>query len=396
MYARSLPQETSTRIFWQGNGMVDFADSNAYNNNAPSASAFDQVFNLSKLGGPLALHHNASAEPNNMQRFIGKFSYQDQWALLYKEALVTGALLKLVIKRPVYPTKIVPVLSPEHPATGVNSRNRVPGDAAQGYWYIRYRYTRSSDENPQPGDVVGHPILDSTGTPLSDATFWPTMRDFLHDPTVTWIKDDIPKISALEFTLKAGPRSVDGYPGTSANNVLIDATYNPNMMGSSASNIHEDFEGQDIRYHQQFSNRSVKLIGAYSRRRHLVDKNYLRNSEWQNLRDLKPVRVTTASQNDHSNFFVKIGYICWNSQGTVAYSIPMDRIAQRNITATLMYKVRLRMPLVEPFDHTLPTLPPTEPNDPGEFDPYARAAIGPEDMAALDEYSQDDLEGEDL
>lgn len=382
MYARSLPQETSTRIFWQGNGTVDFSDSNT-SDDRNGSNALDQIFNLSKLGGPLVVHYDQADAPYDMSRFLGKFSYQDQWANLYSEALVTGALLKLTIKRPVYPTKIVPLQKIGNAAIIPNENNehsRVPGDVAQGYWYIRYRYTRSSDENPQPGDVVGHPLVDDDGKPLTDARLWKNMRDFLHDPTVTWVKDDNPKISSFEFTLKTTPVLAGFYGNTGQMELATDKTYNPNFVSSVMGGVQPEYIGEDIKYHQSFSNRPVKLIGAYSRRRHLADKNYLRNSAWQNLKELQATQLTPAAQNDSSNFFIKIGYICWNSRGTHSYSIPMDRIAQRNITATLMYKVRLRSPLVSPFDSAYVSPPPPldDPNGPG--------------ARAINEFSQDELD----
>lgn len=291
----------------------------------------DEIFCLNKLGGPLCSYAGRPI-PTDAARLVGKFSYQDQWAAMYTEALVTGSVLRLTIRRPVHPDELVPM------SATVNSSS-IPVNSVHGFWYVRYRYNRATDVAvPPPHTVVGHPLMNPSDVPVRDSGLWNNMRDFMTDPTVTWVRDHVPKVTEMSYTLR---RNTGNFEAAVPLNVA--ATYN--MADASGT----DPSDAPTTYTMQMSHKPVTLVAAFSLRGHTDDLNYMRNAQWQDLSELTVPECSYDNQAAGDHFFVKLGYIGFDETGRYSFTLPIDRIRTRNVSASLMYKVHLRSPKIEPW-----------------------------------------------
>lgn len=353
----SLPNETSTHVYYRGMATTNKGSGGSagsllqmYND----LTACDQTFVLNQLGGPCI--SPSGPQPYDNGKY-GKFSYQDVWTSLYGKGLVMGSKIVVHVKKSLYPTEITTIVDAVNGGTEPYLNKTVPvTDLAYGFWYIRYRYHRASKQGDPP-EPVGHPMWFSLdpdnptrsilGSPwyndgrAGEGSLWANQRDFMCDPTVTWIRDRLPRATKLKFS-----RAYDDHPsfagGGSPNNVIA---YHRKPMFPVTE------EGSDgrIEYELELSNRPTKLIAAYSRRKHSSDENPLRNSEWQDLRALKPVAGDDINFDIEKRLFqVRVGYVGFTSNGTVLCNFPADRLGHY-LDIQCSYKVRLRDPLVNPW-----------------------------------------------
>lgn len=369
MHGRSLPQETSTHVFWRGSGTVDLRAQKG------TQGLIDTTFCLNTLNGPTVKYSGPSIHPptdavsklRQMTNLRGSYSYRDVWASLYSQYMVTGARISIRLTRPLYPSIL------KNPGRGslvdaqssdVNNTNCM----MTGFWYLRYHYVRSLIDPKKPvesGAVVGHPMLAHESalgaSDLPEVHNWSSIRDFMQDPTVLWFRDKLPKATKVHYTTSSVSMN------NAANNNLIPDT---NLFP-------EGFQGRPndtMSYEVEYSNRAVKLIGAFSLRKHSDDKNMLRNGDWMpmsypgvdkdrraplGLQSMVTLRTngfpdasapfTEAGFVNTYPFFVRFGYIGFDQTGTPLTCIPPDNIPQRNIEVSCDYKVRLRSPKVEPW-----------------------------------------------
>lgn len=350
----SLPNETSTHVYYRGMTTTQKGSGTSgvdMMQMCNDTTACDQTFILNKLGGPCI----ASASPQFYSNGkFGKFSYQDVWTSLYGKGLVMGSKLVVHVKKSLYPSEINAIVQPNIGDTYLNKSLPVT-DLAYGFWYIRYRYHRASKQGDPP-EPVGHPMWFSlregnpTGTinsgawytdgNLGEGSLWLNQRDFMCDPTVTWIRDRLPRATKLKFS-----RAFDDKPVQVDSDANMDIFYHRKPMFP----ITETGNEGRIEYELELSNRPTKLIAAYSRRKHSFDENPLRNSEWQDLKTLRPVTGTDIDfETEKTMFQVRVGYVGFTSDGSTLCNIPADRLGHY-LDIQCSYKVRLREPLINPW-----------------------------------------------
>lgn len=324
---QSLPYQTAARFYWKGSGTINFT-STVDNGNNPGSVALgnmDQVFWLNDV--------NYQMDPLNMgvryNNFKGDFSYKPVWSAFYAESLVMGSKIKLRISRPVYPSFTAKMYFPNDgntvPPVGIRDDMRVPSNAMHGFWYIRVRYQRATDETlPRPSDFVGH------ATNVSDNTLWSNMRDFQSDASVSWKRDRLPRATKMGFLKGASNITTNG--NLFSGNTDATATFQPY-------------------YEVSLSNAPVTWTFSYSLRKHLMDKNAIRNATWSGLRT---DGGTPAPVPEKQLFLLKMGYIAFDATGTTCFCTPIDRIADRTVEAEIQYYVLLREPRITPFKLTPP------------------------------------------
>lgn len=358
----SLPFETSTHVYYRGmattqgtNQTMDLSAGDLMQMFS-NVSAADQTFILNRLGGPCI---NTSASPSYGDGKFGKFSYQDVWASMYSKALVMGSKIVIHIRKSLYPSLIGAIRNQVLDPVGTNFS---PGlaqaalastDIAAGFWYIRYRYYRAAKQGDAP-DAVGHPMWWGTtngsywytdSTP-GEALIWANQRDFMCDPTVTWIRDRLPRATKMKYSRSYSDQTT------------VASTYQ--QLSKNRKNlfpIQDDSNGR-VEYELELSNRPTKLIAAYSRRRHSEDENPLRNSVWQDLSSLRPISILDVYGNDLTPeqhvaqeqplFQVRVGYVCFAQNGAAVCNIPADRLGHY-LDIQCAYKIRLREPKISPW-----------------------------------------------
>lgn len=339
----SLPMETHARFYWKGSGTIDFRG-------APDGSSQqdqddqnrDQALSLVNVHLPI-LNSTNTGTGFDLTNFVGDFSYKDIWKLLYSECLVLGSRMRYVIRRPLYPQNLS-LIEPRSRVTTQHNRS-VPSNASAGFWYMRYYYFRA-DHNDGTGshyDQVGYPTSDD------DSTLWANMRDFMADASVTWQRDKLPKMTKLSNTVYSNPNAPNHQTSDENANPIYDtsgdATRTTQRMYSESnrpSNINPPISQT---YELEFSNRPIYFTAKYSLRKHRRSRDVNRTGFWQDLSDTSSGHVPV-----HDDFRVKFGYIAFNSNGTTAFTVPLDRHSQRHIEAEIQYFVRLRTPRVTPWN----------------------------------------------
>lgn len=264
----------------------------------------------------------------------------------------------------------------------------VPSNAMYGFWYCRYRYNRSTDGVTVPSDVVGHPIT------ANDATLWQNMRDFMADASVTWKRDKLPRVTNMsvsvpnyipatndevmspeyyksnvnggviqpEVTASLGPMAplfryangegVDPYPSGPLKRLNSQALFDTRLT-DKINTAGAPIEGPasaygwptTTTYEVSYSNMPVRWTVKYSARKHLMDTNLYRNGIWQ---PLTPPANIERLPGDKA-FYVKFGYVAFDATGKLCFTVPIDRIALRQVEAEIQYFITLRDPLVEPW-----------------------------------------------
>lgn len=311
MTGGSLPYETTTRVFWRGSGVVNLT------NAAGSDPGADQTFVLSSIRGPVATNVapavSGSTVPMGMR---GTIAYADQWNNFYDECNITGSKIKIVIRNPMYPSTLSGIQESGNPGNGANMHV----DSMYGFWYLRYYYCRYNVNADQVAntDYVGQPIT------AAENTLWRNMRDFMADPTVTWVRDKIPKATKLHFS----------------RNYL--------SAGSTLFPMSTEQEPR-VTYEMEYSTRPVKLIAAFSRKRHF--QSTPKEGGWEPTANAETTMFPYTYQPVGTNpvLYVRYGYIAFNNQGNLTTHTPADLINNKQIEVTWMARLRLRTPKVNPW-----------------------------------------------
>lgn len=358
-------------------------------------TACDQTFIMNVLGGPCISLSYPRAYDNSK---YGKFSYQDVWTSLYGKAIVMGSKLVVHVKKHLYPNAIHAIISATGSSDTYMNKSLPFNNLTCGFWYIRYRYHRASKQGDEP-EPVGHPMWfsldpDTPGSTMTNTTWytdglggegklWANQRDFMCDPTVTWIRDRLPRATKMKYS-----RSYTDDPRATDN--PSDPGYNIGIRRKPLFPIVADTSGR-VEYELELSNRPTKLIAAYSRRKHSMDENPLRNTQWQDLKTLQPItRAMITPESEKLLFQVRVGYVAFSADGQLMCNVPADRLGHY-LDIQCSYKLRLREPLISPWTGEKPgalgarMMAPDVPSEP-QFD-----VLDPE----LDEFSDDDDEEDD-
>lgn len=313
-----LPNQTFARMFWRGSNTCQFSVANIVGtpSNATVNNVLMRSFTLNQLSHSPNMH--AAYWTSTANGFNHQVTYANLWRTLYEEYQVRGAKIKIKISPNFYPSTISTT------ETTSSQDNHVPLNAQPGYWYIRVHYNRAADSSATTYDSVGKPILPQLSTSVDDkAEDWPSLREFLSDPTVTYRRDTTQIRTKLHL-----------HRGTDGGNIAHDAnsvTQLPNNAGAT--------------YEIEKSNKSVYLSTIFSARKHFQDNNVNRNQPWSDWNTSLP---------DHNQFNVRFGYIGFDASGQIAYHIPLDRDHRRFVEVEIDYFVALRNPRVQPHDKFLP------------------------------------------
>jgi len=311
----NLPYTSFCKAYYRGSSVLDFGT------NAPMPAAalpipvgrsfcLNDISTSPWLGSTVGSY--AGAAMNTSIR------WNSMWQTLYEQYLVLGAKMNLTIKPCAYPNALAPPL----PESG-GIQHQVPFGAQPGYYYIRAYYKRAPYLT---ADDVGHPIgvvQDSSGGPGDDdmaEDYWPTLKDFLSDPTVTWKKDPTVVRQQTRFVT---PATIDITTGT---NVLLTPT-------------------SQVEYSIESSNKPINLSVTFSAKKHFEEQNIMRNGTWA---------TWDTSLADSRQFRVRFGYIGFNGGGTTDYHIPLDRNFFRFCEVDIRYFVALRNPRIGPSTEFVP------------------------------------------
>lgn len=399
--AASLPQQTYARWYWKASGAISFnqhATSNGFA--SEGTSSIDQVFNLNDIHFPY--EQFALSEVGQSQNLLNaQFAYKPLWATLYNEALCLGSKFRISIKRPYYPSNLANVVPNAavyiNQAAGATAlrETTLPANAMHGFWYLRVRYFRShGSTNPDPGDVVGHPMTDQINI-YSDADLWANMRDFTQDPTVHWKRDHLPKVVGLSQTV-----ATQNYTDQQAAGATVGVIAAASTMVARASGVRQEgrpafgIDGSgatgipraestmvyatpqtSTTYNLQFSSKPVTFTHAFSYRKHFVDSNPLRNAVWQDL------NIGVPLGND-DRYRVRVGYIAFDANGLLSYHVPLDQHYIRQCDVDIQYFCALRSPRISPWETSLPAI-------------AARLETFEDEEELFDDESEDELEPSD-
>lgn len=294
----SLPNMTFARLKWRGSGGLSFATNSAQDVGRRSFCLNE----LSANGPALATHSGLDHGP----------TYLPLWEKLYEEYMVFGSKFTVKISPMVQSTLIAAKTQ-----TGGTAFYSVPANAQPGYWYIRVYYKRNT-----PSDEIGYPIQPGTSTTIDDKLedYWPSLREFLSDPTVTYKKDRTVVRNKLH----------QHHTGD------LGSTTSGNIPTNSTSSFSTEIESH---------NKPVTLSIKFSAKKDFKDKNIMQNFPWMDF---------NSSLADPYRFHVRYGYIGFNSNGNVAYHIPVDRQVSKFCETEIEYFVGLRNPLIGPHTETMP------------------------------------------
>lgn len=302
---KSLPNTTFARLFWRG--------SEAVNLGASGSTVVSRFASLNSLNYTINdLGSSPSWSTNtNMQHGV---TYAPLWQSLYNEYMVYGAKINIKLS-PMYTPTYMSNLS--HLTSGVS--NSVPADAQPGYWYARAYYQRNPSNIPE---AVGHPILRSPTLDVQKEDYWPSLREFLSDPTVTYVRDTTNIKTKIH--LHSSSAKLD-YASTTAVN-LVPTT--------------------NTSYEIETTNRPINLTVNYSAKKHHSVKNPAQDLKWSSFGSSMP---------EDYQFNVRFGYIGFDSTGKFAYHSPVDRRYLRFCEAEVQYFVSFRGPRVSPHDIAIPS-----------------------------------------
>jgi hypothetical protein len=271
----SLPYQTAVSLYFRGTSAVLF-------NNVPTSNA-SRTFCLNSI-----MYASRSTIP--IFNYSG-WRYLDMWKMLYRKYCIIGSRITATIHRS---------NSTNSAMSGLNYTGEYPG-----YWYVRCFYYRDFDTT----QAVGHPITPLT--PQSEA-LWENRRDFIADPTVTFVQETRPRTNKVGYL--GGPTT------TTSSNPLL-----PSL------NTYVEME---------YNTKTIRLSANFSLRKHFATNNP--------LRDMPFLLWNDDFLNSSQAFYVQFGFIAFDAAGTVSAHTPFDRQPQRNLTIDIRTKAVLREPLIGP------------------------------------------------
>lgn len=237
------------------------------------------------------------------------WSYLPMFKMFYSKYLILGAKTRLTIQKPPNPAFFYP---PSMVVSAPTDTAVSPPLIGSGYWYVRLRYFKD-------GESVGFP-LPATSVEYQN---WATMRDFLEDPTVMYVKD------ADNSGTKVG------YLWPSVTGVT-NQSYNLSLTRGDQHGY-----GPQVYYEVTQKNKFVSFTIKYSARKHHGDKNYLKNGPWL---------LWDAALEDESRFYAYYGYICFGTDNLPFCQTPIDGFPHRRVTINTTAYIGMQEPKIGPSD----------------------------------------------
>lgn len=306
---KSLPNVTFARLFWRGSGNVAFQGVGKEAINRPNGLN-DLYYTLNDITNSPSWSYQT-----NLNHGV---TYAPLWQSLYREYMVYGAKINFKIS-PTILSDFKSNLPNPTPNTGTDSS--VPANAQPGYWYVRAYYHRNPTvTTPEP---VGDFMDRSPSNDLGRENHWPNLRSFLSDPTVTYKKDTTVVRTQLQIQ---APYGLTTSGGTNIQGTI------PTIPSATTTTVIES------------STKPVTLSVNYSAKKHHSVMNPAQDLNWNNF---------ATSPNEISSFSVRIGYIGFHNDGTVAYHSPIDRNFKRFVETEVQYFVSFRGPKIDPHDSAI-------------------------------------------
>jgi len=334
----TLPNRTFARFFWRTSCECNTFSANPKYSGAailPSDIALRTMIidNLEHRFTPSSnvstLIGESSAWPN--PTVYNKPVWYNLMTQLYNQYMVLGSKLTITIKPTTFPDYTPSALTLAHvpvPNTTWATLNSLPLNVKAGFWYVRCFYTRYSGLSGGQSDQVGHfisHVATNPSTSMTDAhteQWWPTMREFLNDPTVTWKRDKTVVRQKLQVHSE---RSVDpvtrdtSFPGTNTTTREIEC-----------------------------STRPVTLTVNFSNRKHYGNQDPTRSRQYQTFGSGFP--TGTGSTGSPGYFNVRWGYAAFNDNDECVYQVPLSRNPRVSVDYEIKYFVSLQDPRIGPDD----------------------------------------------
>lgn len=307
----TLPEQTFARVYYRGSSSVHFRTlvTDTPSNQQFKISVGERTFVLNDISGS---PWNENSISNNMtdNGLAGVIMYKSFWESIYRQYMVLGAKMKICIRPTVYPSQVAQMIN----ASPYGST--VPMEAQPGYYYARVYYHRAmgGGSTSVGNESVGYPIRNQAGQDdPGTENYWPHLRDFLSDNTVTWKKDRTSLRTKIhvhrDLSLGSTTGTSSWYPSSGAS------------------------------YELETSNRNIYLNVNFSAKKNFMTKDILVNGTWN---------TWDTQLDDMYRFYVRFGYIGFNQDGNVAYHIPIDRGPERSVSVDISYFIALRDPLITP------------------------------------------------
>lgn len=307
----SLPNTTFAKLHWRGSQLIYFvtARKDQPPTSGPVSFVNTRSFCLNDLSSPPSF--------DGSPEFLHHVNYSRMWEQLYREYQVFGAKARFKLNPALLPTG----LSTAQRVSNDSTVAYVPENAQPGYWYVRAYYTRRGSRHNSNPDTVGHPIARFTSSQLDDKSeeYWGSLREFLSDPTVTYVKDK------TNIRTKIHVHSSSKINGNQPPVELV-----PLSEKTTSTS-----------YEIETSTKPVTLTVNFSAKKHFEDKNPMTNGPW---------RDWDTQLDLDEQFNVRIGYIGFDATGSVAYHCPVDRTLGRFVEVDISYFVGFRDPLISPHD----------------------------------------------
>lgn len=299
----ALPNQTFARFYYRGSETLDMGVTST---NDPLYSS-QRMFCLNDVSSSPYQYSALTDSISTAGGLRGQIMYKELWSSLYSEYQILGAKMNITFKSCVFPSHIASIV----PGAAIN--RAIPLNAQPGYYYARVYYERN-------GDPVGHPIDINTGT-HQQQNFWPHLRDFLADPTVTWKRDLTNLRSKIHVTQDDTSR----------------------QLATDRTNTIPIYPSTSLSYELETSNKPVRLTVNFSAKKNFQDKNILHNG---------PFVDWTSNVAQPGRFMVYFGYIGFNAMGNTAYHMPIDRQVQKTVDVDIVYFACLRGPKIFPSQYT--------------------------------------------
>ena len=246
-----LPFETSAVLFYRKQQTQVFV-------NAPGQNK-ERTVTMNSLRYPVG---NLTEPANGIE--LNKYQWMQQFRNLYQEYAVTGAKLLVEIKPMLWPSQIATTYRQMGIEEGTQPQDYVvPLDAAPGYWYIRVNYRKANDssftdQNMTVGAFMNTPV---TATQASAGTerIWTTRRDFLSDPSVSYVRDKTVIRQKLHATVTA-----PAIHGAGISDLGHTVWTNPQQISNS---------DQQISYEIEKNTKKIILKQYFSHKKHFGDNN---------------------------------------------------------------------------------------------------------------------------
>lgn len=237
------------------------------------------------------------------------WSYLPMFKMFYSRYLILGAKTRLTIQKPPNPAFFYP---PSMVVSAPTDTAISPPLIGSGYWYVRLRYFKD-----------GYPVGYSMPASPTEYQNWSTLRDFLEDPTVMYVKD-------VDNT---GTKV--GYLWPSITGVT-NQSYNLSLTRGDQHGF-----GPQVYYEISQKNKLVSFTIKYSAKKHHGDKNYLKNGPWS---------VWDAALEDESRFYAYYGYIAFGTDNLPYCQTPIDGFPHRRVTINTTAYIAMQDPKIGPSD----------------------------------------------